>query len=81
VGHAARMGDDLIEHEDEQRMSREAAAERLREIADQLSRHNQIEVDLGGMKSIVKVPAEVTLSVEVELGEEGGGEIEVEISW
>ena len=75
------MGDELIEHEDSQQMSREEAADRLREIADQLSRHNQIEVDLGGLKSIVKVPSEVTLSVEVELGEDGGGEIEVEITW
>ena len=81
VGHARGMAEDLIEHEDEQRMSREAAAERLREIADQLSRHNQIEVDLGGLKSIVKVPNEVTFSLEVDLGEDGGGEIEVEISW
>jgi amphi-Trp domain-containing protein len=75
------MGDELIDQKDEQTMSREAAAERLREIADQLSRHNQIEVDLGGLKSVVKVPAEVTLSLEVELDEDGGGEIEVEISW
>jgi hypothetical protein len=29
----------------------------------------------------VKVPAEVTFSLEVEIGDEGGGEIEVEISW
>jgi amphi-Trp domain-containing protein len=75
------MGDELIEHEHEERLSREAAADRLREIADQLSRHNQIEVDLNGLKTTVKVPAEVTFSLEVEIGDEGGGEIEVEISW
>lgn len=75
------MGEDLIEHEDEQRMSREAAADRLRDIADQLSRHNQIAVDLNGLKTTVKVPGEVTFSLEVELGEDGSGEIEVEISW
>jgi len=74
------MGDDLIEHESEERLSREAAAERLREIADQLSRHNQIEVDLDGLKTTVKVPSEVTLSVEVEVGDEGG-ELEIEIRW
>jgi amphi-Trp domain-containing protein len=74
------MADDLIEHEDEQRMSREAAADRLREIADQLSRHNQIEVDLDGLRTTVKVPKEVTFSLEVELGDDGN-EIEIEISW
>ncbi|MFP5322169.1 MAG: amphi-Trp domain-containing protein [Acidimicrobiia bacterium] len=74
------MAEDLIEHEDEQRMSREAAADRLREIADQLSRHNQIEVDLDGLRTTVKVPKEVTFSLEVELGDDGN-EIEIEISW
>jgi len=74
------MGDDLIDHEHEERLSREAAAERLRQIADQLSRHNQVEVDLDGLKTTVKVPSEVTLSVEVEVGDEGG-ELEIEIRW
>jgi amphi-Trp domain-containing protein len=74
------MGDDLISHEHEERLSREEAADRLREIADQLSRHNEIAVDLDGLKTTVKVPSEVTLTVEVEVGDEGG-EIEVEISW
>lgn len=70
----------MIQHESEQTMSREAAADRLREIADQLSRHNEIQVDLDGLKTSVKVPDEVTLSVEVEVGEDGN-EIEIEISW
>lgn len=75
------MGEDLIEHEDEATMSREAAAERLRQIADQLSRHNEIAVNLAGLRTKVKVPDQVTVSVEVELDEDGSGEIEVEISW
>ena len=70
----------MIEHESEQTLSREAAAERLREIADQLSRHNEIAVDLNGLKTTVKVPDEVTFSLEVEVGDEGN-EIEIEISW
>jgi amphi-Trp domain-containing protein len=70
----------MIEHESEQTMTREAAAERLREIADQLSRHNEIAIDLDGLKTSVKVPDEVTLSVEVEVGDDGN-EIEIEISW
>jgi amphi-Trp domain-containing protein len=74
------MGDDLIEHESEERMSREAAADRLRAVADQLSRHNQVEVDLDGLRATVKVPNEVTYAYEVEVGDEGG-EIEIEIRW
>lgn len=70
----------MIEHESEQTLSREAAAERLREIADQLSRHNEIAVDLDGLKTTVKVPNEVTFSLEVEVGDDGN-EIEIEISW
>ncbi|MFP5577143.1 MAG: amphi-Trp domain-containing protein [Acidimicrobiia bacterium] len=70
----------MIEHESEQTLSREAAAERLRDIADQLSRHNEIAVDLDGLKTTVKVPNEVTFSLEVEVGDDGN-EIEIEISW
>jgi amphi-Trp domain-containing protein len=70
----------MIEHESEQTLSREAAADRLREIADQLSRHNEIAFDLDGLKTSVKVPDEVTLSVEIEIGDDGN-EIEIEISW
>ena len=76
----ARMADDLFEHEHEETLSREAAADRLRAIADQLSRHNEIAVDLNGLKTTVKVPNEVTFALEVEVGDEGS-EIEIEIRW
>lgn len=71
---------DLIEHENESTMKREAVAERLREIADQLSRHNEIAFDTNGLKTTVKVPSEVKFSLEVEVGSDGS-EIEIEISW
>lgn len=70
----------MIEHESEETMGREAAAEKLREIADQLSRHNEIAFDNDGLKTTVKVPNEVTFSLEVEIGDDGN-EIEIEISW
>lgn len=70
---------ELIEVSSSERMSREAAADRLREIADQLSRHNQIDFVRDGIKYSAKVPADVELSVEIELGEES--EIEIEIGW
>lgn len=71
---------ELIEHESEERMTREEAAKRLHALADQLERHNQVEFEQGSIKHTVKVPKEVTLSLEIEVGDEGG-EIEVEITW
>lgn len=60
-------------------MSREAAAAKLRALADTLSRHNQVAFVRDGVKYSAKVPAQVELSVEIELGDES--EIEIEISW
>jgi len=71
---------DLIEVTETQKMSREAAADRLRALADALSRHNNVEFSRGGMRFVVKVPDEVELEVEVEITDEGG-EVEVEIRW
>ncbi|HEX2053762.1 MAG TPA: amphi-Trp domain-containing protein [Actinomycetota bacterium] len=73
------MADELLEITDKQSMSREEAASRLRALADQLARHNQIEFLRNGMRFTAKVPAEVELKVEVEVGEES--EIEIELSW
>lgn len=73
------MGDELMELSEEQTLSREAAAAKLRELADQLSRHNQVQVVREGLRYSVKVPDQVTLKIEVEVGE--SSEIEFEISW
>ncbi|MRJ76962.1 amphi-Trp domain-containing protein [Aeromicrobium sp. SMF47] len=70
---------DLFETESTQRLSREAAAERLRALADALSRHNSIELERGGHRITVDVPDEVSFSLEVEVGDEN--EIEIELSW
>jgi amphi-Trp domain-containing protein len=74
------MAEDLIETETEETLTREAAAERLRAIADQLSKQNQVSFSKGGLPVRVKVPAQVKLSVEIEITDEGG-ELEVEITW
>jgi amphi-Trp domain-containing protein len=74
------MAEDLIEHEHEETLSREEAAQRLRDLADQLARHNEVSVDLNGLKTTIKVPDQVTFSFEVEVGDDGS-EIEVEIRW
>lgn len=69
----------LIDHTTSEGMSREAAADRLRELADQLSRHNEVSFVRDGREITVSVPDEVEFTFEVELGEDN--EIEVEISW
>ena len=60
-------------------MSREDAADKLRELADALSRHNSVEFDRDGRRINVSIPDEVNLKVEVELGEEN--ELEIELTW
>jgi amphi-Trp domain-containing protein len=74
------MSDELLSIETDVEMTREAAAQKLRELADQLSRQNQVAFSKGGLKHTVKVPGTVSLSVEIALTDEGG-EIEVEITW
>lgn len=71
---------DLIEHESEERMGREEAAQRLRDLADELSRHNEVSFTREGIRYSVEVPDEVTLSLEISVEDEGS-EIEVEIKW
>jgi amphi-Trp domain-containing protein len=74
------MSDELIEVESDEQLSREVAAQRLRELADQLSRQNSVAFSKGGLKHTVKVPGTVSYSVEIEITDDGG-EIEVEITW
>jgi amphi-Trp domain-containing protein len=70
----------LIEHTTKERLSREAAADRLRELADQLSRHNEVSFSRDGLPFRVDVPDEVELTLEVDVGGDKS-EIEVEIEW
>lgn len=70
---------DLFETDQTERMSREQAAARLRELADAIARHNAIEIERDGRRVTVSIPAEVELSVEVEVGDEN--ELEIELRW
>jgi amphi-Trp domain-containing protein len=72
---------DLFDIEDAQRMSREEAAARLHQLADALAKHNSVEFQRSGRLITVRIPDEVNLKVEVELGDEGDNELEVELSW
>lgn len=61
---------DLYENEQKQTLTREQAAARLRELADQLSRQNEVRVEQGGRDVVIAVPDRVEFEVEVEVGEE-----------
>lgn len=71
---------EIVEHSSEEVLRREDAAQRLRELADQLSRHNKVTFSKDGRRYTVDVPDQVTLSLEIEVGAESS-EIEVEITW
>jgi amphi-Trp domain-containing protein len=70
---------DLFEIDETRRMSREDAAARLRDLADALAKNNSVEFERGGNRITVRVPDEVNLKVEVELGDEN--ELEIELTW
>lgn len=71
---------ELLEIERERRLSREDAAAWLRSLADELARNNQLQLRREGLKYTVRVPAEVTMEVEVEI-EDAGAKLEIELSW
>ena len=70
----------LIEHSSEERLGREAAAQKLRELADELSRQNEVSFVQEGVRHTVAVPNQVTYGVEIEVGDDGS-EIEIELKW
>lgn len=72
---------DLFDIEDARRMSREEAAARLRSLADALARNNSVEFSRAGRLITVQVPDQVHLKIEVELGDDGENELEVELTW
>ena len=71
---------DLIEFETEQTMNREEAAAFLRALADSLERHNEVAFKREGLAFRVKVPDEVEVEVELEVGDDGSS-VEVELNW
>jgi amphi-Trp domain-containing protein len=71
---------DLVEITQKEHVRREDAAQRLRELADMLSRHNDVEFERNGLRMKVHVPDEVDLKIEFEI-EEDGSELEIELTW
>jgi amphi-Trp domain-containing protein len=73
----------LFEMETETTMSREEAAELLRELADSLARHNEVSFKREGLQYRLKVADQVEVEVEIEVasGDDGENSIEIELSW
>ena len=71
---------ELVEIKQKETARREEVAERLRQIADQLARHNDLEFERDGISFKVRVPDEVHLKVEFEV-EDDEAELEIELTW
>ncbi len=71
---------DIFEVEQKERLGREEVAARLRNLADMLERHNDIEFERGGMRFTVHVPDELELKLELEV-ESDKRELEIELTW
>jgi len=71
---------DIFEVERKEKLGREEVAARLRDLADMLARHNDIEFERGGMRFKVKVPDQVTLKLELDV-ESDEREFEIELTW
>jgi amphi-Trp domain-containing protein len=70
---------DLFEIGETRRVRREDAAARLHALADELARNNSVELQREGRRVTVRIPDEVDLKVEVELGDDN--ELEIELTW
>ena len=70
---------DLFDIDETLRVRREDAAARLHALADALADHNSVEFMRDGKRITVRVPDEVDLKIEVELGDEN--ELEIELTW
>jgi len=71
---------DIFQVEQKERLRREEVAARLRNLADMLARHNDVEFERGGMRFTVNVPDELEVKIELEV-ESDKRELEIELSW
>lgn len=71
---------DLVEVKEKQKLGREEVAARLRDLADQLARHNEVTFERGGVTFRAHVPDEVNFKFEFEV-EDDGSELEIELTW
>jgi len=70
----------LIKHETKEHLRREEAAQRLRDIADELSRHNELPFVRDGVRYTVEVADDVVYELEIEV-KDSKSEIEIKLTW
>ena len=71
---------DIVEIQQEEKVSPAEVASRLRKFATQLAQGNDVKFAEGGMSMTVHVPDEVELKVELEVETEGR-ELAIELKW
>ena len=71
---------DLLEIDEVTQLRREEAAARLHALADALARNNSVEFIRGGQRITVRVPDQVEMKVELEIGDDEN-ELEIELNW
>jgi amphi-Trp domain-containing protein len=71
---------ELMELKERETLSREAAAARLRSIADELASGNDIVMQKDNLRFVAKVPDEVNLKMEFEVSDDET-EFEIELTW
>jgi amphi-Trp domain-containing protein len=71
---------DLFDINDTQHLRREDAAARLHALADALARSNSVEFQRGDRRITVRIPDQIDLKIEVEIGDDGN-ELEIELTW
>ena len=71
---------DIVEVEQTETLARKEVATRLRRIATQLTKGNDVKFEQAGVTMKVHVPDEVQLKVEFE-AETNDRELEIELKW
>jgi amphi-Trp domain-containing protein len=71
---------ELMELKERETLTREAAAARLRSIADELASGNDIVMQKDNLRFVAKVPDEVNLKIEFEVADDET-EFEIELTW
>lgn len=71
---------ELMEIKERETLAREAAAARLRSIADELASGNDIVMQKDNLRFVAKVPDEVNLKIEFEVADDEI-EFEIELTW
>ena len=70
----------LLEQKTKEHLHREEATQRLREIADELSRQNELRFVRDGLQYTLDVPDDVEFVLEIEVGD-SKSEIEMKVKW